>query len=72
MNEQMITCCRHCSDRHVGCHAECEKYKAARQEHDEWLRRREKSRPVDDYVTVTGLRIMRIKKTCQKFQSQKE
>lgn len=23
---KIITCCKDCKERHVGCHAECEKY----------------------------------------------
>lgn len=26
--------CRYCEERHVGCHATCEKYQAAKDEHD--------------------------------------
>ena len=29
-----ITCCRDCADRHVGCHAECEAYKAEKEQRE--------------------------------------
>ena len=31
----MIKCCRNCEERVVGCHAECERYKAEKAYHDE-------------------------------------
>lgn len=31
-----ITCCYNCTDRQVGCHGTCERYKAERAEMDEY------------------------------------
>lgn len=28
-------CCMHCSERHAGCHSQCEKYTAWKREHQE-------------------------------------
>ena len=36
----MITCCKDCVNRHVGCHGECESYKQQKENHTEeqrWL-----------------------------------
>lgn len=29
----MIRCCKDCDERHIGCHGECEKYRAESQTH---------------------------------------
>jgi hypothetical protein len=31
----MINPCKDCKDRHINCHAECEKYIQAKQEHED-------------------------------------
>lgn len=36
-----IKCCRNCTERHVGCHGECEKYIAERKKADEEMAARE-------------------------------
>lgn len=33
-------CCQICTERHVGCHSSCEKYKNARENYDSMVQRR--------------------------------
>lgn len=43
--------CKGCvQDRHPGCHAECEKYKAAKKEHAEMMMEIIKDRHVSEYI----------------------
>ena len=35
MNNKYISCCLNCQDRHPGCHAECEQYKAEKAQIEE-------------------------------------
>lgn len=36
--------CRNCEDRHVGCHSTCEKYLEAKDKHDTYTKRVQRSR----------------------------
>lgn len=44
LKTKTIVTCRDCSNRHIGCHRECEKYLDARKEYEAMkaVRRREK------------------------------
>ena len=37
--------CMGCAEREPGCHGKCERYRAARKEHDERARREKEGRP---------------------------
>lgn len=37
----IISCCKGCADRYVGCHSECERYK---QQTEEWKKAKEEYR----------------------------
>lgn len=41
--------CKNCEDRHVGCHAECEKYRKAKEETEAARGREKLSREADGY-----------------------
>ena len=43
--------CRDCKERHIGCHAECEKYITAKAEHDQVIRQRMKINDINAYVS---------------------
>jgi len=42
-----ITCCKDCTERVVGCHATCEKYKAEKQANEEEREKRRKEKRRD-------------------------
>lgn len=52
----MITCCHNCESRKIGCHADCEIYIKAREEH---LARKEKE--LRDRHFESQLRYIRLK-----------
>ena len=48
----MITCCYKCQDRVVGCHSNCEKYKAEKVDHDQQIALiRERKKQESDITT---------------------
>lgn len=49
---EVINPCKDCKDRHINCHADCEKYIEAKQEHDKQQDEIRKSK-FDDYNTFT-------------------
>lgn len=55
--------CRYCADRHQGCHAECEKYKAWKAELDEARKADETRKMLDGfYATSVGKTIKQLNK----------
>ena len=42
-------CCKDCERRHIGCHATCDDYIAAKRRHDEIAAERQKEKLVNDY-----------------------
>jgi len=48
--------CKDCTDRHVGCHAECEKYKAVKEQQNEaykiMAQQYGKDRMLEDYTVL--------------------
>lgn len=57
-----VTCCKDCQERHVGCHGECEKYKA---EHAAIIREvnLSRKRKFDHELCITAKRPRRRKVT---------
>lgn len=43
-----IICCRGCKERHIGCHAECESYKAQKQEIEAEKKDKRKEKELDE------------------------
>lgn len=43
------TACKDCKERVIGCHIDCEKYRAFRKEKDEEAKGREKHRIIDNF-----------------------
>lgn len=41
--------CKDCPDRHIGCHAECEKYQRERAEHEQIKAKRNAERDIAQY-----------------------
>lgn len=48
----MITCCKGCTDRHVGCHADCEQYIAEKEESEAFKAAVRKAKGPDLEVTM--------------------
>ncbi len=51
MNDK-YTCCRGCQERHIGCHATCEKKKRADEKHRKEREAKKKDTEVDVYNIV--------------------
>ena len=60
----MITCCKGCSDRHIGCHADCEKYIREKEESEAFKAAIRKAKGKDQEVTT--LEMMRGKRRKRK------
>lgn len=62
----MITTCHNCKDRHIGCHAVCERYLTARAEQDAINSRlgaeRKAERDAEDWKTENIRRLQRRKR----------
>jgi hypothetical protein len=43
------TCCKDCTDRHLGCHSVCEKYIAAKAKIEKLREKREQNRDINLY-----------------------
>lgn len=54
MNLLNNPCDRYCPDRHIGCHAECEKYIQAKKAHDELLKKIRKDVDIKGYMARTA------------------
>ena len=52
--------CHNCSDRHVGCHARCERYKTFTTEQQEIKRRQQADREYRDYTRDRYDRVKKI------------
>ena len=53
--------CFECTERHMGCHSECEKYKQFRAEREEVSRQRILNQAPTDYSIKTLARIKKLK-----------
>ena len=53
----IIQCCKDCTDRVVGCHSTCEKYKILREELDKENSRRQQERMLRNFECSTRERL---------------